>query len=298
MTISPDPSRLIDDPAQLVASAATLASSREPAPAQAIRKIIDAVTAVGFGGLSIWTDQFDWAVADGMSPEEYLAYHHDRGLSVPAAEVVFLDWAPRWSSEATAGYAHQLDVTARMGAHTMIAVVLDPEPSVGRRADAGLGQLCDLAADRGLHISFEFLPWSGVPSLRHAVDLLELVDRDNLRLTLDSWHWVRQPGGPDESLLRSLPPHLIDIVQLCDAPLVPVGDLAGESQLQLLPGDGAVDNLGLLDLLEAMGARPVLASEVFSTRLLALGPAENARRQFAAARDLVQQHLARRPSVS
>jgi sugar phosphate isomerase/epimerase len=117
-------------------------------------------------------------------------------------------------------------------------VVLDPPPSAGGRSDAGLGQLCDLAADRGLRISFEFLPWSGVPSLRHAVDLVELVDRDNLRLTLDSWHWARQPGRPDESLLRSLPPHLIDVVQLCDAPLDSAGDLAAESQLQLLPGRG------------------------------------------------------------
>jgi len=288
-----NPAPLLDDPAQLVGSAATLAVNREPASAEAIREIIDAVAAAGFGGMSIWTDQFDWAVAAGMSPQAYLDYHRERGLTVPTAEVVFLDWAPRWTSDAAAGYAHQLDVTALMGAHAMIAVILEPPPSVGRRPDAGLGQLCDLAGERGLRISLEFLPWSGVARLRDAVDLLDVADRDNLGFALDSWHWFRQPGGPDEALLRSLPPQLIDVLQLCDAPLLPQGDLAQESHHRLLPGEGAVDNLGLLDLLARMGARPVVASEVFSAELHALGPAENARRQFAAARELVERHNAR-----
>ena len=225
MTTRTNPAPVLDDPAQLVGSAATVAVDREPASAEAIREIIDAVAAAGFGGMSIWTDQFDWAVADGMSPQAYLDYHCERGLGVPTAEVVFLDWAPRWTSEGATGYAHQLDVTARMGAHAMIAVVLEPPPSVGRRPDAGLGQLCDLAGERGLRISLEFLPWSGVPGLQDAVDLLDIADRDNLGLALDSWHWFRQPGGPDEAMLRSLPAQLIDVLQLCDAPLLPQGDL-------------------------------------------------------------------------
>ena len=53
--------------------------------------------------------------------------------------------------------------------------------------------ICDKAGALGLNISLEFIPFGGIPTLASAVRLVEAVDRPNLGIVLDVWHWVRQP---------------------------------------------------------------------------------------------------------
>ena len=238
--------------------------------------MIDAAADAGFDGISIWTAHHDWAVADGMSSQDYVDYHHERGLAVPAAEVV-LEWPPDNTS------IHVLDVAARVGASYVIAVSPGPVLPIPTAA-ASLAALCDLASERGLAISLEFLPFGGVPGLASAVRLLEATNRDNLGLVIDTWHWFRQPGGPDVVTLRRIPPERIHVVQLDDAPSKPAGDLARETMTaRLLPGEGAIEIAGMLAVLAEMGAQPIVVSEVFSATLSALPAGENARRQFVAA---------------
>jgi sugar phosphate isomerase/epimerase len=194
---------------------------------------------------------------------------------VPAAEVVMLD-----AAEAA---AHVLDVAAGAGASYVITVCHESRPP----PPAGLAALCDLAADRGLAISLEFMPFSGVPTIADAVRLVEAADRENLGFVLDTWHWTRQPGGPDLATLRSIPPERIHLFQLNDTAAVPGEDLRLETLDRLLPGEGTADIRGLAAVLDEIGATPVVVSEVFSTSLAALEPAENARRQHAAATSLL-----------
>lgn len=273
--------------APLVLAAPTLVPHREPIDAAQVRSLIDAAADAGFDGMSIWTAHHDWAVADGMVSEAFFEHHRERGLAMPAAEVV-LEWAGLDRRAVAEANAHLLDVAARAGAATVIAVTLEPELPPLEQAAAGLAALCDLAADRGLAISVEFLPWTGLPSLAAAVRLLDAADRENLGLVLDAWHWVRQPGGPDLAAVRALEPERVHVLQLDDAPARPAGDLAAETVAdRLLPGDGDVDLLGLLDAIDEIGAKPVVVSEVFSAALASLEPAENARRQHAAASALL-----------
>jgi sugar phosphate isomerase/epimerase len=248
--------------------------------------------------LSIWTAHHDWAVQDGMSSEEYFDYHRERGLSIPAAEVI-LDWATTDRRAVAEANAHILEVAAGAGASSVITVTLEPEMPPLAEAAVGLAELCDLAADRGLAISYEFLPWTAVPDLGTALRLLEVADRDNLGLVIDAWHWFHQAGERDYSLLRAVPAERIHILHLDDAPADHAGDRArGTGPVRLLPGEGAIDIFGLLDVLDEMGASPVIASEVQSAALGSLGPAENARRQHAAVSAVLAQHRARKGESS
>ena len=284
---------IISDPAAIVGSAATLLSGFGRTSAAVVRDGIDAMAAAGFAGMSIWTSQHDWAVADGMTSAEFVGYHNSRGLGIPTAEVLILDWATTGLAEIERAHGCVLDVCQRVGSRYVIAVVLDPSPPPRVDSDAGLGHICDMAAARGLAVSFEFLPWSGVANIGSALQLLETVDRENLGIVLDTWHWFRQPGGPAVSALRSLPADRIHILQMSDAPAVPSGELAVETHHRLLPGEGAIDILGLLDVLADMEARPVVVSEVFSKRLTDLGARENARLQFEATKRIMEQHTTR-----
>ena len=272
----------------MILAAPSLVPHRDQLGAAEVRALVDAAADAGFEGMSIWSDHHDWAVADGAGVTAFFDWHRERGLAMPAAEVV-LDWAHSDPVAVADSCSHLLDVAARAGARTVIAVTLDPEPPVA--ATAGLRALCDLAADRGLAVSFEFLPGTGVPTIAAVRDLIEATDRENLGLVLDAWHWLRQPGGPDLATLREFPAERIHVLQLADAPAKPAGDLWIEmSTARLLPGEGDVDLLGLLAEVAATGATPLLISEVFSLPLAELDPGENARRQHAAATAVLGRH--------
>jgi sugar phosphate isomerase/epimerase len=280
-------------------SAGALSLAAAPLPiygssldAPQVRAMIDAAADAGFRGMSIDTAHHDWAVADGMSSEEFFDYHRQRGLSMPAAEVI-LDWATRDRRGIAEANTHILDIASRAGAASVIAATLEPEVPSLRDAAARLAQLCDLAADRGVAISYEFLPPTAVPNIGGAARLLETVDRDNFGLVLDTWHWFLQPGGPDMPTLRRIPPERIHILQLNDVP-ADIGEdwVQATMTARLLPGEGVIDTSELLGALDRMGASPVVISEVFSDHLRSLGVAESARRQFAATTSVLARHQA------
>ncbi len=267
---------------QLVMSAPVMQPGRDPVSGAEVRAMIDATADAGFAGLSTWTAHHDWATADDMSSADYVAYHRDRGLATPAAEVL-LDWAGAHRTGVSEESLAALDVAAKVEARYAIATLLEPPASL-QDAAAGLAALCDRAAERGLAVSIEFLPVAGIATIADAARMLEAADRDNVGLVLDAWHWFRQAGGPDVDTLRGIPAERIHVLQLNDAPAERPDDLVVETMTaRLLPGDGDVDIHGLLDVLDGMGASPMVATEVFSAALAGLGPAENARRQFDAA---------------
>jgi sugar phosphate isomerase/epimerase len=273
----------------LVMSAPVMQRHRDPISGAEVRAMIDATADAGFAGLSVWTAHHDWATADDMSSADYVAYHRDRGLATPAAEVL-LDWADAHRTGVSEPSLAALDVAATIDARYAIATLLEAPASLSDAA-ASLAVLCDRAAERGLAVSIEFLPVAGIATIADAARMLEAVDRDNVGLVLDAWHWFRQAGGPDVDTLRSIPSERIHVLQLNDAPAKRSDDLVVETMTgRLLPGEGDVDIHGLLDVLDGMGASPLVASEVFSTALAELGAAENARRQFDAASAVLRAH--------
>lgn len=268
---------------------APLIPHRSPIGAAQVRALIDAAAGAGFGGVEFWVHHHDWAVADGMSSEEYFDYFKQRGLAMVAAELTD-KWLTSDQREVAEGNEHLLDVAERAGAKSILAVARQ-FPSF-EEATAGLGHLCDLAAERGLGVSLELVPFGGVPNIAAIARVLEKVDRDNLGMCLDAWHWHRQRGGPDFETLRTIPPERIHILQLDDAASAAAEDPVVETMTaRLLPGEGVVDIPRLLDVLDEMKASPVVVCEVFSSVLSAAEPHDNARRQYAAA----QAVLARSP---
>lgn len=268
----------------------TLVPHRDRLDAAQIIAVIDAAADAGFGGVQLWAAYVGWAAAGGVPAPELFNYHRERGLEIEAVEF-FSEWATTDLQYVSDAVMPVLDVAARAGASGIIAVTLATDLPPLSVASVGLRHACDLAAEQGLRISFEFLPWTAIPTLASALELFEAVDRGNLGLVFDTWHWFRQPGGPDLDLLRSIPPERVHLLQLNDAPADAAEDLLAETgTARLLPGDGAIDILGALSVLAEIGASPLVVSEVFSSPLALLGPAEFARRQFHATAKILDRH--------
>jgi sugar phosphate isomerase/epimerase len=242
------------------------------------KAIVDATADAGFGGASLWAFHHMAAIADGVSSDQVRAWHTDRGLSVPIVESLI-----GWETGDVQAIAKQcgpvFDVATLYEAKAVAGVILASEINFDA-ATLGLRELARMGSERGLNVCIEWLPWTGLPDLKSAWKLIEAADAENLGLVVDAWHWLRQPGGPDEATLRRVPGERIHCVQLNDTTLAPRGDdMMMESMTnRLLPGEGEVDWSALLSILEEIGADPIWAPEVFSLSLLEEGQLEMARR--------------------
>jgi len=88
--------------------------------------------------------------------------------------------------------------------------------------------------------------------------------------------------------LATIPGERIGYLQVCDAAATPVGDPLSEAMTnRLLPGEGVVDFAAVLAQLEAIGATPFVATEIFNPSMVAsLGPDATAKAMRAAGSSL------------
>jgi sugar phosphate isomerase/epimerase len=199
----------------------------------------------------------------------------DTGLRVWDVEIIRLkdDTRPQ-------DYLPLMEAAANLGAKRM-KLVCDTQDHA--RASDLLGQFAQLAGPFGLLLDLEYMVFSGVKSLRDALELVDGAGSYNLRVLIDALHWAR--AGDTAKEIHDADPLRLNYVQLCDAPAAaPVGRdalIAEARTSRLPPGEGA---LALEDLLAAMPPDCVASLEV----PLPPGhdPAAHARRLLAAARTL------------
>jgi sugar phosphate isomerase/epimerase len=256
-----------------------------------------AARAGGFSRISLWGRDYQEARDDGLSDHDIRLLLADHALSVaeldpswwwlPGASEVRIP--PELDSERIFGYGErELFAIARaVGARSLNAVdVFGGAWSLDEAATAFAG-LCDRAADHGLLVHLEFLPWSRIPDLATAWRVVRAADRPNGGIMLDAWHYFR--SGPDGELLRSIPGVSILGVQLCDAPAAPEPEpLHATLHERLLPGSGELALHTLLDDLEVTGTTAPLGVEVFSDVLHALDPVQTGRMAGASLRALLE----------
>jgi sugar phosphate isomerase/epimerase len=260
------------------------------------RQRVAAAVAGGFSGISLWGRDYRVARDEGLSDRDIRSLLADHGLSVgeldpawwwlPGASDVHIP--PELDQERIFcfGESELFDVAEAVGARSLNAVdVFGGAWSLDEAAAAFAG-LCDRAADHGLLVHLEFLPWSRIPDLTTAWQVVAAADRPNGGLMLDAWHYFR--SAPDRELLRSLPGTSILGAQLCDAPASPEAEpMHATLHERLLPGDGALDLRSLLADLRSTGTAAPLGVEVFSDVLHALDPEEVGRLAGASLRSLV-----------
>ena len=149
---------------------------------------------------------------------------------------------PEADAEEVFGYGEQdlFDIAETFGARSLNAVdVFGGDWSIAAATEAFAG-LCDRAIERGLLVHIEWLPWSRIPDVATAWEIVRDADRPNGGIAVDAWHYVR--SGADEATLRAIPGERILGLQLDDGPLAPEANLV-EATLheRLLPGEGEFD---------------------------------------------------------
>lgn len=212
---------------------------------------------------------------EGPLLRETLRRLEDSGVSVLDTE--FLRFEPEHPVGVPEGF---LEVSACLGARNVLVMSALPEEA---RTIERFCDLCDRAAQYGLHVCLEFAIYTGVRTLAHAAAIVARSKRPNASVLVDALHFSRSGGIPDH--VGQVDPGLLRYAQICDASADMPGpgdtpNLIREARTgRLLPGEGV---LPLAELVAALPAGVPLAIEAPCRATADLPASERAKRAYRA----------------
>jgi len=259
-----------DNPIATSAVASDLVLYAACMPAAPFRDYVSAAAGAGFDAVTIWPLMYRRALSrEGLTAADMKQLVADAGLK-------FLDldpigsWLPNPDSgdDTSPGFRSVwtrqefFDCAEALGLESLVAVHLgsgEVEPEV---AIEGFAELCDDAAEHGLKVGLEFMPFSGIPDLDAALHIVETADRANGGYVFDLWHLHRSGGGRAD--LARLPLERVFCVQFSDGPVDAPADLLDEAMWNRLePGTGSFDLAGDLRALAEAGLSTRVGPEAF-----------------------------------
>jgi sugar phosphate isomerase/epimerase len=255
-------------------------------PRTPLRDLIPCAARAGFTGLSLWPNMWRHAQRkDGLSLGDLRVLLEEHGITITDVESVD-DWRPASGAFPTTGRAEAFEVALSLGARTIAtAHAVDGDLDIDRDATA-FAQLCDDAAHHGLRVALEFVPFTAVPDLDTALELLHRADRPNAGLVIDLWHLARSGAAP--SVLAEVPPGLIYTVQLADGPAAPLDDLVEDAVVcRQPPGHGELPLAEGVATLHRAGVVAPIGPEVY-VDAWADRPREWAQQLYAATQALLE----------
>ena len=159
------------------------------------------------------------------------------------------------------------------------------------RLTDNFARLCDRSALFGLTMNLEPMPWTKVPDLALAEEIVEASGQENAGILIDALHFHRSKTPLEK--LRKLSADRVNIFQICDAPAA--FDPAQEAlrnmarKARLMPGEGGLDLHGLISCIPESA---IVSVEVPNNDLINTVPArERVRRVLDAARSFYTDFL-------
>ena len=261
----------------------------------ALRDFLTSASLAGFRYVTLNPAQCLEARRDGLSEVDLRDLLTEHGLEVSNIDPLF-NWipgAPQLEGEdviAVCSRVAAADVfhfAQTVGADLVNAPLGFATPESEAEIVDCFGSLCDAAAQAGLRVSLEFMPFTQVPDLATAHRIVAAVNRFNGGIMFDCWHHHRSGGTPRDIL--AIPGERIFAVQLDDALAQPMDDMIEETlNHRRLPGEGCIDLAGTFGALREIGAQFICDVEVFDEQLRDKDALFRAQRMYATSAQLLQ----------
>jgi 4-hydroxyphenylpyruvate dioxygenase len=225
---------------------------------------LQAIAAAGFDGIEIFEN--DFLAFDG-SPRDVGRMARDAGLEITLFQP-FRDFEglPEPLRSRTFDRAERkFDVMGELGTDLMLVCSSVSRAALGGidRAAADFHELGERAARRGLRVGYEALAWGRtVNDHRDAWEIVRRADHPSIGLVLDSFHTLAR--GIDVDTIRAIPADRIFIVQLADAPAVPMDFLYWSRHFRNMPGEGDLPVVAFMKAVAATGYDGYLSLEIFN----------------------------------
>ena len=222
---------------------------------------IEAAAAAGYAGIGLYIGEYQRLGAQGLAHgwlDDLLAAHH---MLIAEIEVV-RGWAQHGEpyEQCLAMESAAWEMADRFGCRYLQAI----GPFEGTIAEAGAayGALCDRAAEHGLVVGLEFLPFTNIVDAADALRIVEAADRPNGGVCVDIWHHAR--GANNLELIQAIGADRITGIQMSDGTLMPQRPdyLQDCLRNRVAPGDGEFGAAHFVGALIAMGVSVPWALEV------------------------------------
>jgi sugar phosphate isomerase/epimerase len=229
---------------------------------------VAAAARAGMAGIGLYV--FEYARLrheERRSPADLRAVLADSGVVLSDVEVVSGWWAPEGDHAERCRRVEALayEMADELGARYLQAI--GPYDCGIDQAATGFARLCDRAAEHGMLVGIEWLPYTNIATAADAQAIVLAADRPNGGYCADIWHHAR--GANDLSMVRALEADRIFAIQLNDGAVAPELDDYKADCLtnRLPPGDGEFDCVGFVRALSEMGVEAPISLEVCSTKL-------------------------------
>ena len=267
------------------------ASMIDPAP---FAERLAAARDAGYQGVGLRPTHYKAARASGLTDGDMRVMLDDHGLKL--IELGFIaDW---WETGDRAARAETFErslyaIADALGGEHVVMISGPIADGVDALADR-FGRVCDRAAEHGLRVGLETLPWTDIHDVGIAWEIIARSGRLNGGPIYDTWHLNR--GGTTEEMIRRVPPGQVIAIQLNDGSYELVeSELEDTFKRRVLPGQGDFRLAQFVALVESLGVSAPTGVEVLNEELRALSAAEAAKLGIDATREVL---AAARQSVS
>lgn len=248
---------------------------------------VSAAKAAGFEGIGLRAETYVDALNEGLFDSDILAILDKYSMRVTEVEYI-VQWAEAKRSYEEKYKEQMCFHMCELFGVSHINCGLMENYSVEWTAQK-LKELCRRAGK--YTIGVEPMPYSGLPGIRKAWEVVKGSGCDNAKLILDSWHWIRAGQSYDPALMADIPAEKIVAIQLNDvqARAYAAAILRDESMHdRALPGKGYGDTAGFVEMIKAKGVSPaVVGVEVINDAILATGIPSAAKANFDAVSELL-----------
>lgn len=227
-----------------------------------LRDRFAAAAEAGCAGIGLYVGEYLRLCAEGFDIVQLADLLDEFGLGLCDIEVVRV-----WSDDAAGHDAYELftrtawELADRFECRYLQAI---GPTNGGTLAEVArpFAELCDRAADHGLLVGLEFLPFTDIVTAADALAIVEAANRDNGGICVDIWHHAR--GANDMRLIDAIPAERVMAVQMNDGPTLPDLESYYEECLRrrLPPGQGEMDAVGFVTTLLTKGVHGPWSMEV------------------------------------
>lgn len=177
---------------------------------------------------------------DAPQMAETLRRMNDTGVRVADLEVVALR-----EETQVAAFRPFFEAGAKLGAKNTLVAGYDADRS---RLVDNFTAYCALAAEFGLTADLEFMPWTNVPNLITAIEVVQAAGRPNAGVLIDALHFDRSNSQVAD--ITKVPTGSLHYWQICDAPAEhpkTTEELLHTARSErLFPGEGGIDLAALV----------------------------------------------------
>lgn len=222
------------------------------APMHPIEDRIRLAAENGFGSIGLFVGQFLELEQNGWSTTRISECLAEHGVGLSEIEVITgLGRDGRGGERAALWEDAAWRMADAFGCRYLQVIGPAGERSAATRA---FGTLCDRAADHGLVVGLEFLPFTDIVSAGDARRIVEDAGRPNGGICVDVWHLER--GTRDLAELARVPGELITGVQINDGTIEPADPDYYTDCLahRVAPGDGEMRVAEILSIVRASGS--------------------------------------------